>query len=93
MIELKEPNPLNVFKSRRLQIPAPFLDVTEVSFAYNLEDAIVQWIENNCKGRYYVGKGLGTSVDNSTEICLRVGFEQPKETSYFIMACPLLKYK
>jgi len=92
MIKLKEPNPLNIFNSRRLQVPSAFLDFTEITFSYNLEDAIVQWIENNCKGRYYVGKGLGTS-DNATEVCLKVGFEQPKETSYFIMACPLLKYK
>ena len=92
IMELKEPNPLNIFKSRRLQLPSAFLDFTEVYFTYNLEDAVVQWIEKNCKGRYYVGKGLSTSFD-TTEVCLKVGFEQPKETSYFIMACPLLKYK
>lgn len=93
MIEFKEPNPLTIFKSRRLQMPSVFLDFTEIKFTYNLEDAVVQWIEKNCKGRYYVGKALGTSADNTSKVCLKVGFEQPKETSYFIMACPLLKYK
>jgi len=93
MTLLKEPNPLNLFNVRRLQIPAPFFDYTELKFAYNLEDALVQWIDKNCKGRYYVGKSLGTISDNTLEVCLKIGFEQPKETSYFIMACPLLKYK
>lgn len=47
------------------------------------------------KGRFYVGNSLTLKKDNEAKTVhtvLKVGFEEPKELSYFTLACPLLKY-
>jgi len=36
---------------------------------------------------------IGLTKQNKIETVLRAGFEDPKELSYFVLACPLLKYK
>ena len=59
---------------------------------YNLEQTIQKWIHSNLKGRFYVGKGLHIDQTNKISESLRIGFEEPKELSYFTLACPHLKY-
>ena len=60
---------------------------------YNLEQAIQNWIELKLKKRYFLGKTIGLTTEDKVEQVLRVGFEDPKELSYFVLACPHLKYK
>lgn len=91
----KEPNPLNFFGIRRFKVPAQHLEYINMPMTYNIEDAISRWIEENLKGRYFIGKAL--AVDDSREnnkiaSVIRIGFEDPKELSYFTLACPHLKY-
>jgi len=47
------------------------------------------WVHDNLKGRYYIG----STIDQNYKTVLKIGFEEPKELSYFMLACPLLKYK
>ena len=88
-----KPNPLNFFGIRRLEYPGPHLQYMEVNQGYNLDKAIITWIENNCKSRYYIGRTVGVDNNNTIQNKVRIGFENPKELSYFALACPLLKYK
>lgn len=60
---------------------------------YNLENSIIKWINLHQKGRFYVGKSIGINRQNAVENVIKVGFEDPKELSYFTLACPYLKYK
>jgi len=60
---------------------------------YNIEKAISNWILTNCKSRFYVGKNVTLTDSNEVASKLRIGFEDPKELSYFALACPHLKYK
>jgi len=90
---MKKPNPLNYFGIRRLDYPGPHLNYIEMSPNYNLEKALVNWITSHCKSRYYVGKTVNINDSNSIQNKLKIGFEDPKELSYFALACPLLKYK
>ena len=85
--KIKDPNPLNLFGIRRLSAPARHLEYITFPLQYNLEEAVVRWIEDNLKGRYYLDKTLETKSVN-----LKIGFEDPKELSYFNLACPHLKY-
>tara|TARA_R110000851_G_scaffold149970_2_gene290706 strand:+ start:5447 stop:5710 length:264 start_codon:yes stop_codon:yes gene_type:complete len=85
---LKEPNPLNVFNLRTLTIPAPHFEYCTIPMTYNLLDAITNWVKDNLKGRYYIGP----AIDLDQRPVLKIGFEEPKELSYFMLACPLLKY-
>tara|TARA_B110000503_G_scaffold68570_1_gene107049 strand:+ start:4623 stop:4898 length:276 start_codon:yes stop_codon:yes gene_type:complete len=91
MLNNKEPNPLNFFNLRKLKVPPRHFEYINLQMKYNLEDALVKWIEEHLKGRFYVGKTL--DVNNGTITTLiKVGFEEPKEISYFTLACPHLKY-
>jgi hypothetical protein len=85
---LKNPNPLNIFGVRSLPVAPPHFQYTELELKYNLETALNHWIEDNLKGRYYVGKSY-----NEKGNILKVGFEDGKELSFFNLACPHLRYK
>lgn len=93
MFNFKEPNPYNLFDIRKMEVPPPFFEYYNIKFTYNLEDAITDWIMKNLKGRFYVGQSLDILSDNNIDQCLKIGFENSKEASYFMLACPHLKYK
>lgn len=86
-------NPLEVFRLRKLQFPPAHFEYVDITTSYNLKDAVEKWIEHNLKNRYYIGKGLFIDSENKIAPSLKVGFEEPKELSYFMLACPHLKYK
>jgi len=90
--KFKEPNPLNLFGIRQLKVPSPHCDYIKIPLRYNLERSIQKWIDDNLKGRYYIGTTVAIT-DSSTETVCKIGFEDTKELSYFTLACPLLKYK
>jgi hypothetical protein len=91
--KIKEPNPLNLFELRRLTVPPPHFEYLIVEMRYNLEDSFNNWIKDNLKGRYYLGKTVAVQNNSQIGSCLKIGFENPKELSYFVLACPHLKYK
>lgn len=94
MTRIKEPNALNLFEVRRSKVPVPHYEYITIPHTYNVEEALNKWILQNLKGRYYVGKGVEVSEKtNRIETSMRVGFEEGKELAYFMLACPLLKYK
>ena len=86
-------HPNDYFKVRRLKHQPPHLATIDLNQRYNLEQAIQNWIELKLKKRYFLGKTIGLTTEDKVEQVLRVGFEDPKELSYFVLACPLLKYK
>ena len=95
LLKQKEPNHLNFFGIRRAKVPPPYFEYIQLPQRYNLEKSIVKWVETNMKGRFYVGNSLTLKKDSDTKMVhtvLKVGFEEPKELSYFTLACPLLKY-
>jgi len=77
-----------------VRIPGPhFETLTMAMHLYNLEGTIVKWITENLKGRFYVGQTTILDESNQFQRVIKVGFEDPKELSYFSLACPYLKYK
>ena len=86
-------NPQDYFKIRKLNHSSPHLATIDLPLKYNIKDAIESWIGSNLKNRYFIGKSVGLTKSNTVEQVLRVGFEDPKELSFFVLACPLLKYK
>tara|TARA_B100000900_G_scaffold415590_1_gene446108 strand:+ start:5607 stop:5885 length:279 start_codon:yes stop_codon:yes gene_type:complete len=87
----KSPNPNDFFQIRKLKFEAPHLEYIDLPFKYNIENSLEKWITDNCKNRFYIKKTMAIADKQSFK--LRVGFEDPKEMSYFVLACPLLKYK
>jgi len=92
-IDFDNPNPLNLFGLRKLEVPPPFFNYCNLILSYNLLNAIELWIKENCKGRYYIGQGNSLSDDGFINSGLKIGFEDSKEMSYFMLACPHLKYQ
>lgn len=92
MFKIKDPNPLNLFDIRKLKVPPAHFEYITIPMTYNLEDALVKWIEDHLKSRFYVGRTLGIDKNNQVATLIKVGFEEPKELSYFTLACPHLKY-
>tara|TARA_B100000683_G_scaffold54875_1_gene52524 strand:- start:2618 stop:2902 length:285 start_codon:yes stop_codon:yes gene_type:complete len=86
-------SPQDFFDIRRLKFQPKHLSVIDLPSVYNMEKAMSKWIESHLKKRYFIGKTVGLTKENKVESVLRVGFEDPKELSYFVLACPLLKYK
>ena len=91
MNKISNPNPLNIFNVRTPCSPPQHFEYIQISQRYNLEQTIFKWIDDNLKGRFYIGKAISLKDDQIVE-SLQIGFEQPKELSYFTLACPYLKY-
>jgi len=92
MITKNNPNPLNLFGKRQVELLPPNFIVITMPTTYNTQDIVIRWIYDHCKGRFYVGKGI--ILDRgSIESVIKIGFEDPKESSYFVLACPYLKYQ
>ena len=92
--KLKEPNALNLFKIRRARVFPPYFESISIPYTYNIEESLNKWIQKNLKGRYFLSKTVDISAQtNKVETLIKVGFEDSKELSYFMLACPLLKYK
>ncbi len=90
-MKLKQPNPLNYFKVRCTEYMPRHFEVVTIPVPYNMESSIKKWISEHLKNRYYISRDVDKSRGfNST---IKVGFEDPKEASYFMLACPHLKYK
>ena len=91
--KIKKPNRLNYFGVRKADAAPPHFEYITIPLHYNLEDAVIRWIQDNLKGRFYVGRTLRLiSPDRSIDELLEIGFEEAKELSYFTLACPHLKY-
>lgn len=86
-------NPLNVFDIRRTNYPPNHFDYAYIPMTYNIQDALEKWILHNLKHRFYIGKDIKLDEKNSIANYVKVGFEDEKELSYFMLACPYLKYK
>lgn len=91
---IQEPNPLNFYGIRKMRILPPHFESIDINIRlYNLEQTIVKWITDNLKGRFFVGNTTILDENNQYQKVIRVGFEDPKELSFFTLACPHLKYK
>lgn len=91
-MKTKEANALNFYEARRLQSPLEHFESINLPVKYNLEDSLARWITDNLKNRFFIIKTLDVDNNNEVRNILSVGFEDPKELSYFTLACPYLKY-
>lgn len=83
-------NPIDVLKQRKLKtIPPHFskMRISETEIFEGLED----WVKIRLKGRYYIAKK--PSIDNTGNLksTFFIGFEDQKELTYFMLACPHLR--
>ena len=86
-----KPNPLNYFKMRRVEYaPLHFKYFSLSSYNPKTVKNISEWIELNLNNRYYVGQGIMLDNKNSFVYNTQIGFEEEKEMSFFLIACPFV---
>jgi len=83
-------NPIDVIKKRKLNfLPVHFskIKIERSFFDENLE----KWIRAKLKGRYFVGNTSDLSADDKLKVFTSIAFEDQKELTYFMLACPFYR--
>jgi hypothetical protein len=80
-------NPFNVVGNRRVECLLPQMSIVYLDNDLYIRSDFLSWIENNLKGRYWHGT-LVKLVDNRTAICAAIAFEDPYESTLFLLGCP-----
>ena len=84
-----KPNPLNLLDLRRERFPARHFHYTYLEkFNANKVNKIDDWIFQNLNSRYYIGQSIDLDKDNSIIYITKIGFEDEKELSFFLISCP-----
>jgi hypothetical protein len=91
MLTVDKINPLNVLEIREVADPPPHFEYLFIDLKYNIVAPLKDWIYENLKNRFYIGECLQLE-NNQFVVRIKIGFEEPKEASFFLLACPLLKY-
>lgn len=88
MIDL---NPLDVLKKRKLDVmPVHFKKTKLSTFEFDIED-LLSWITHRLNGRYCISSEPFIDDKGQTKMATFLGFEDQKELTYFILACPYLR--
>ena len=84
-------NPLNALNERFLDHTPIHFVKTKLTNSELIETELVNWIDSKLKGRYSLS--YEPEIDSSGKLRLStfVGFEDQKELTYFILACPHLR--
>lgn len=84
-------NPLDVLGKRSLKsIPVHFSKI-KISNNELFEKNIVTWIETKLNGRYAINCLPDVDNHGKLKISTFVGFENQKELTYFLLACPHIR--
>lgn len=74
---------LSILGKRQVNWMPPHFHTYSLGEVFFLDEHIRQWIENKLKGRYCLTQG-----SDSKGITTTVGFEDEKELTFFMLACP-----
>ena len=88
MLEL---NPIDVLKTREVKTVPPHFCKIRISDSERFDYNIVNWVKSKLTGRYYVASFPSISSDNKLKVASFIGFEEEKELTYFMLACPYLR--
>lgn len=83
-------NPLNVLGIREMATPSPLFHYVILDTHIKNLEAVRSWIYSHLKYRFYIKETMLVDHDNQLVTKLKVGFEDPKESSFFLLSCSLL---
>lgn len=84
-------NPIDVLKQRQLKTLPPHFSKIKISDSEFFDTGIATWIENRLKGRFSIVRMPGIDKDGKLKSATFVAFEEQKELTYFMLACPHLR--
>jgi hypothetical protein len=83
-------NPIDVLKQRKLKTLPPHFSKMKISEA-ELFEGIEDWVKTKLKGRYCLVRSPRIDESGNLKSSTYIGFEQQKELTYFMLACPNLR--
>jgi hypothetical protein len=83
-------NPLDVLQQRKLKVAAPHFVSLSISDS-EIFEGIEEWVKTKLKGRYYIVKKPSIDKSGNLRSSHFIGFEDQKELTYFMLACPQLR--
>ncbi len=83
-------NPLDVLQQRKVQFSAPHFSMLKISEG-ELFEGVEDWVRTKLKGRYCIIKKPAIDKSGSLRSSHFIGFEDQKELTYFMLACPMLR--
>lgn len=88
MLEL---NALDVIVKRRLDFIAPHFAKIKIGDKDYFDSDVESWIKVTLRGRYSVALLPATNHEGHLKLALFAAFEDQKELTYFMLACPHLR--
>ena len=83
-------NPIDILKQRKLKIIPPHFSKVRISEG-EIFEGVEEWVKIKLKGRYYLTKQPSIDKCGSLRSSYFIGFEDQKELTYFMLACPHLR--
>lgn len=84
-------NPIDVLKQRKLKTLPPHFSKFKLSDVEFFTEEFEDWIETRLKGRYCIVRSPNIDQDGGCKSATFVAFEEQKELTYFMLACPHLR--
>lgn len=83
-------NPIDVLKQRKLKIAPSHFAKMQINEA-EVFNGVEEWVKTKLKGRYYILKRPGIDSQGKLSSSTYIGFEDSKELTFFMLACPQLR--
>lgn len=83
-------NPIDVLKQRKLKTLPPHFSKIKIT-DYEIFEGVEDWVKIKLIGRYCVVKYPSIDQSGNLKSTTFLGFENQKELTYFMLACPHLR--
>jgi hypothetical protein len=88
MLEL---NALDVIDKRKLDFMAPHFAKIKISDKDYFSSEVESWIQVTLRGRYSIALLPNINQEGHLKLATYAAFEDQKELTYFMLACPFLR--
>lgn len=84
-------NPIDVLNQREMNTLPPHFSKIKVADGDLFDGRVKQWIRTKLKGRFCIAKSPSIDQGGNLKSATFVAFEDQKELTYFMLACPHLR--
>lgn len=84
-------NPISILKKRELKTLPPHFAKITISESEMFDGKIKNWIKDKLKGRFCVTRIPHVDQNGGLRSITVAAFENQKELTYFMLACPFLR--
>jgi hypothetical protein len=84
-------NALYILNRRQLDAVAPHFAKIKLAEGDLFGTEVETWIKSKLAGRFYIKRQPSVAQDGKLKTATYVGFEDHKELTYFMLACPHIR--